>query len=269
MINRIKNSVRVRGLRLYNYILGYHEPPKLTKIKVDSFGNEYGFSYAPKDFLNEKSNIVSFGAGEDITCEVEMTRKFNCQINIYDPTPRSLKHFDDLVLNTKNGSKTLINNNPDQTYDATEDEVSRLSFHPLGIWDKDTQISFFVPKIKEHVSHSIMQDNMSEESITVDVKCLGSIMKDLDLEEIDYLKFDIEGAEYSVLDEILRNRYKIKVFYVEFHYLDKDPILSKCKINKCLKKMKNAGFIPTEYPDCHELLHLFVREDIVQSVVIK
>ena len=63
-----------------------------------------------------------------------------------------------------------------------------------------------------------MQDNMSEESITVDVKCLGSIMRDLDLQEIDYLKFDIEGAEYNVLDEILKNRYRIKVFYVEFHY---------------------------------------------------
>ena len=55
---------------------------------------------------------------------------------------------------------------------------------------------------------------------------------------------------------------------LNFTILDKDPILSKCKINKYLKKMKKAGFIPTEYPERHELLHLFVREDIIQSVVI-
>lgn len=269
MINRIKNSFTVRGLRLVNSIMGYSKTPELIKIGIESFGNDYGCGYAPKGMINENSVVIAVGAGEDNTCEVDMVKTYGCNVDIYDPTPRAIAHFDQLIENTKNGLQTLVNNDPKQLYDISEGEIGKLRFHPLGLWSEDTQISFFSPEIEEHVSHSIMQENMSGKSITVEVKCLGTIMKMLEVDEIDYLKIDIEGAEYEVLDEIVAKRYNVKSFYIEFDLLDTDPLLSKAKINKYLKKMVNVGYIPVESPEANELRYLFVRKDLLEQGIVK
>ena len=269
MINRIKNSIRVRGLRFFNLILGYSKTPELINIGIESFGNDYGCGYAPKGMINEKSVVIAVGAGEDNTCEVDMVKTYGCNVDIYDPTPRAIAHFDQLVENTKNGVKTLVNNDTKQIYNISDAEVGKLHFHSLGLWNEDTQISFFSPEIEDHVSHSIMQENMSDKSITVEVKCLGTIMKMLEVDEIDYLKIDIEGAEYEVLDEIVSKRYNVKSLYIEFYLLDSDPLLSKARINKYLKKMINVGYIPVESPEAHELRYLFVRKDLLKQGIVK
>ena len=43
--------------------------------------------------FSEDTKILSLGAGEDISFDIELVNKFNCCVNIYDPTKRAIDHF--------------------------------------------------------------------------------------------------------------------------------------------------------------------------------
>lgn len=54
---------------------------------------------------------------------------------------------------------------------------------------------------------------------SVDYNFLNNLLKNLDYKNI-FIKIDIEGSEYRVLNEILENKDKINVIIIEFHDLD-------------------------------------------------
>jgi FkbM family methyltransferase len=51
----------------------------------------------------------------------------------------------------------------------------------------------------------------------IEIKCLSNFLKERDIPEVDILKIDVEGAEYSILidDKDLLNKFKIKLLIVE------------------------------------------------------
>ena len=60
-------------------------------------GTEYGGRHIPKDFqLHENDVCYFFGAGEDISFDCGIASRFPCEIHIFDPTPRAIKHFNKL-----------------------------------------------------------------------------------------------------------------------------------------------------------------------------
>lgn len=54
--------------------------------------------------------------------------------------------------------------------------------------------------------------------IEVDVKKLSTLMQENSHTHIDLLKMDIEGSEYAVLDNILKEKIDIKQICVEVHH---------------------------------------------------
>ena len=77
-------------------------------------------------------------------------------------------------------------------------------------------MKFYVPKNPEHVSHSLVNLQKTEDFISVKVKRLADIMKELGHQQVDLLKIDIEGAEYKVLQSILEDDLDIPVICVEY-----------------------------------------------------
>jgi FkbM family methyltransferase len=70
---------------------------------------------------------------------------------------------------------------------------------------------------------------------------LEDIFKDYQLEKIDLLKMDIEGAEWSILEEFDKAWYnKIDQITVEFHDFIKPEMRRRTK--KLVKKMKALGY---------------------------
>ena len=69
--------------------------PVISKAKGElvRLGTAYGGWY----FINRKdlwnSTILSLGAGEDISFDVEFVTKYDAKIVIVDPTPRAIKHI--------------------------------------------------------------------------------------------------------------------------------------------------------------------------------
>ena len=78
-------------------------------------------------------------------------------------------------------------------------------------------------------------------SISVEVKKLRRMMSMNNHEHIDLLKMDIEGSEYKVIEDIIRDNLKIKQLTLEFHHRFL-PDGNK-KTYKTIKKLLRKGFV--------------------------
>ena len=59
----------------------------------------------------DNPNIISCGLGEDATFDIDMINKFNAKVIAIDPTPRALKHYNNIKENF--GKKTQSSTNQD------------------------------------------------------------------------------------------------------------------------------------------------------------
>lgn len=187
-------------------------------MNITKLGSEYGKHYAVLDFLNKNSLVYSFGIGEDITFDLELMNRIGCEINAFDPTPKSLKWIKEQKLPEK------------------------FKFFEYGLSDKNGILKFDPPPNPEWVSYKESENG----SFEFPVKKLSSIKEELGHQDkrIDFLKLDIEGSEYSVIDNILLENLNPIQMSVEFHG-NYEYILSWVSDNKILKE-KYHGYI---FPD--------------------
>lgn len=212
----IKSKIK-RILRLISGQVNHIK--KTVNINKRWYGNQYGGFYVCPEFLNHHSNIYSFGIGEDITFDNATIANHKCQVFGFDPTPKSI-----------NWVKKQKNLPPE------------FNFFTYGIADRTGIIDFYLPKNSEHVSGSfVKQNNVNDkEKVSVEMKSLNDITKALGHHQIDVLKMDIEGAEYTVLDSILESPVTINQILIEFHDRLFDD--GKNKTIEAIKKLKDHGY---------------------------
>lgn len=159
------------------------------------YGNNYGGFYVCPEFLNEKSIVYSFGIGEDISFDKSIIKNHDCSVFGFDPTPKSI----DWVSHQKLPQKFF--------------------FHEFGISNKSGLVDFYLPKNPSYVSGSaVIQSNITlQERVSVRMKSISEICAELGHNKVDLLKMDIEGSEYSVIEDILSSKIPIGQILVEFH----------------------------------------------------
>ena len=183
-------------------------------------GTEYGGWYIPEDILNDKSICYCVGCGEDISFDIELINKYNSTVVGIDPTPRAIKY---VTENTK--------------------DVSNYIFESVGLWDEKTTLKFYEPKNKEHVSHSFLNLQKTNEYIEVEVDTLLNIMNKHGHKKIDLIKIDIEGSEYRVLNYILKNNIDVDIICVEFDEMHNQFDYNfKQRIEKYITELTNNNY---------------------------
>ncbi|MEZ4963882.1 MAG: FkbM family methyltransferase [Saprospiraceae bacterium] len=232
-------------------------------VQIERIGTPYGGWLIPKNRLNETSVCYLVGAGEDISFDAGVAAAYGAQVHIFDPTPRAIAHAEQFLANLINGSPAPCNTSPTGFYpDYSPALASLLHFHPYGIWDDDTTLEFFAPRNEAHVSHSLVNLQHSEKSIKVPVRRLNSVMQQLGHRKIDLLKLDIEGAEYQVINAILKDHIEIDMMCVEYdesaaNHLDGKYLL---RIEGSLRALLDSGFrVVAKEPDCHNYTLVHTR----------
>lgn len=209
---------------------------------VISLGTSYGFAFIPNKIFTSGSIIYSFGAGEDLHWEVEVVKKIKCKIFLFDPTPRSYDHFIEFSERTK--AKEEYFSTLNLPYKANKEILDKIKFNKIALWNKDEFVKFFEPKNSNDVSHSITNIQLSENYIEVKAMRLSSIMKSLKHDSIDYLKLDIEGAEYEVIEDLLNGKLNVKFIYLECHYSnDLSPIENVRRVFRTINKIISTGYV--------------------------
>lgn len=171
-------------------------PPRVqVHRKLQLLGSEYGGYGIDSSEIRQDSIVYSLGVGEDIFWDLAMIQRYGVAIHAFDPTPRVKEWLGLQIL-------------PEQFH-----------FHDVGIADVDGEGIFYLPPRPDFISHSIVRARQySKESIRVPMIRLRTAMQRFGHDRIDILKMDIEGAEYAVLGDMVKQKIRVSQILVEFHH---------------------------------------------------
>ncbi len=214
----------------------------------------------PMDLFLKEYIIYSFGAGEDICYEFHLSGKINCEIHIFDPTPRAINHFklcDNICKhyfeeNNPTNKELLIKTYSNERFGGGDQKyldyilsskanLNNIFYHDIGLYNEDTTIDFYFPINKNQVSLSINNLQSTKDTIKLKVKKIDSLMKSLGHQKIDVLKLNIEGAEVASLIYMLSNTNIRPIYIIVKFRLVRDQNNSKNRelqhtLNKLLDK---------------------------------
>jgi FkbM family methyltransferase len=199
-------------------LLAHVDPSKLLPAEATlRLGTGYGGWIIPADAgLDAGSTCYLVGAGEDISFDCALVREFGCRVRVIDPTPRAVQHFNQLTEAVRAGRKFAINKSATDFYDLTEAQLRQMSFLPVGLSDQDVELKFYMPKNPEHVSCSSVNLQKTEEYFIAQCHRMATIMAMQGDSRVDLLKIDIEGAEYSVINNLVETKLLPRLLLVEF-----------------------------------------------------
>lgn len=169
-----------------------HRPE--VNLNFSLLGSEYGGWPVLAGSLNSESRIYSFGIGHDISFDLEVIALFDCVVEAFDPTPRCM------------------------TWLKKQELPDKFRFHPVGLSDQTEVLEFFAPPEDNYVSFTIAKREDSSESVALPVHALDELMSQLGDFTLDYLKMDIEGAEYPVVYDMIKKSILPTQLCIEFHH---------------------------------------------------
>ena len=182
---------------LKKYLRKWLKKPKydLSRFHIDRLGSDYGKACVISKLLNNQSIVYSVGIGEEISFDEKLMAMTGCQVFGFDPTPRAQEF-------AEKKKKTLPN----------------FHFVPAGL-DIDSGVkTFYFPENSDFVSMSLTQDSSSG-SLDVDFLSLQDAMQKTGHDWVDFLKLDIEGAEFGLIEHWMEQQYSPPVgqIWIEFH----------------------------------------------------
>lgn len=162
-----------------------------------------------KQNLPENANIIDCGANIGLSV-VYLKRNFpSSRITAFEPDN---KNFELLEKNIQSHN------------------LSNVSLRKEAVWTEDTMISF----IEEgNMGSKIGQSNKSEQLMVKAVR-----LKNLLQTKVDFLKLDIEGAEYQVLLDIRDELNNVNNLFVEYH----GQFNQSGELIEIFNILKNGGF---------------------------
>lgn len=182
-------------------------------------GSRGGGWVVPAHLLQPGAVCYCAGCGEDVSFDLDLARMFGCEVHAFDPTPRAIEHVARVAA-----------------------DVERFDFQPIGLWDADATLDFFVPRDASHVSHSLVNLQNTEDHIRVPVNRLSSLMGAKGHTRLDLLKLDVEGAEHRVIAAMLADGILPRVLCVEFDELHHATTGHLDRIRATFSSLLKAGY---------------------------
>jgi len=153
----------------------------------------YGGYRVPIGMLDADSVVYAVGVGEDIRFDLDLIARVGCTIHAMDPVPRAAQH-----------AQTAAGHEP------------RFIFHQLALWSRDETLTFHAPAHEGHISHSAVNLSNTQVAFQAQGRALRSLMDSWGHDHIDLLKVSAEGAEFEILETLLRDGPVVPILCAEF-----------------------------------------------------
>jgi hypothetical protein len=131
------------------------------------FGTQYGGWFIPNDIsLNENSIIYSAGVGEDISFDLMLQDKYNCNILLIDPTERSIIHYNEIFsfYNNKEILNPFTGNIQKDYYSIISilnPNLCKIKYIDCGLWNLRDQLKFYKQSNESYISQSLIENMFS------------------------------------------------------------------------------------------------------------
>lgn len=259
IIDRIQTSFRWRFLS-----------PATPKIQSSggeliTLGSKYGRKTYLEGYVSSPNPIlISAGVGEDISFDLEFQALNDAYIILVDPTPTAIKHFKDVRNGDNNEKKAPYSNSSRQkpeNYSLQKVDFNKITYVPKAVWSEITKISFFQPvdPIRDG-SFSIKSIDAyyrkNTSCIEVTTTTISELVKQYELQLVDILKLDVEGAALETLRACFKSHIFPKQLLIEVDEIHFPCLKSKLRAHQLFKLIKKAGYIPIHRDNCD---FLFVR----------
>ncbi|BET67464.1 hypothetical protein ASA1KI_23820 [Opitutales bacterium ASA1] len=163
--------------------------------------------------LGPDSVVYSVGIGWDIGFDRALIRRFGCTVHAFDPTPSSIE------------------------WTRTQTLPPEFIIHEVGLAEYDGWATIeWSNKPRSFVANMPQRDGHPR----VPVARLETICKELRHARIDLIKIDIEGAEYAVLDDLVRHGPWPRQLLVEFHH--RLPGVGLARTKQAVSELREIGY---------------------------
>jgi len=195
---------------------------------MEKLGTIYGGWYVPTNMnLNEKSIVYSCGVGEDMSFDLLLQCKYNCDVLLIDPTNKAIKHFDEVkqYYNSKQVFTGGIQKDYYSCIQSLQPDLGKFKYINIGLWSKKDELKFYKQSNENYVSQSLVENMFGQNYDIVPVDSIKHIMVQQGHKHIDILKLDIEGAEIEAVNQMLDDKIYPTYVLIEFDLLlkNKDP----------------------------------------------
>jgi len=179
-------------------------------------------NYIYQSKFNKDSVVIDVGCADDPDLSLHFIKKFDVFAYGVDPTK---KHFPSLK--------------------RVEQENSKFKHLPYAVADKKSKLVFY--ESVEHHSGSLLKNhnNVQNDSIVeyeVDALTIPDVIAETKMQKVDYLKIDLEGAEFALLEKIKKKDVEnVDQLFIEFHHhcIDDKTIQDT---NKLVEKISAFGY---------------------------
>lgn len=221
------------------------------------------------------SVIISAGLGEDGSFDVEIAARYSATVHIVDPTPRAIRHFDSIRARLSLPRCEQYSSTGRQSaaaYDLTCVGEHSLILHKFALWNRGGTVKFFLPNNTQNVSHSIInfQNAYSIETAFIEVEAvtLSTLIARIGLSQsgVTLIKFDIEGAEIEVLEDILSSCNLLpRQILVEFDELNAPTRRGLNRVNRVYLLLVERGYRLIHTDGQADFLFVLADADFAQS----
>lgn len=239
-------------------------------------GSRYGgWTLQPSPDLHG-ATIISAGLGEDASFDVALASRFGARVILVDPTPRALSHFE--ALRARFGQPatrpySMDGIQPVESYDLRALTDASLTLESAALWKQDTRVKFFAPPNPHHVSHSIVnyQNAYSTETahIEVDAVTPETLLRKHGLENVPLMKMDIEGAEITVVEHMIRTNIRPRQLLIEFDELSLASTTARHKVEVADRMLRDSGYVCRHFDGAANFLYLLTEVSSQPRLVVR
>jgi len=188
--------------------------------------------------------LVVIGAHFGVWLSEKISEYKNTNVLLVEPVPYNYKILKDTYKNNKNifvCTKAVFSENSKKNfYFVKEESIPKLGKHwASGIGSFDKQ------HILNHKSKRFEIQDHDIDKIEIDFITFENLIKEYEIESIDNLQIDVEGAEYEILNSIDFGKIRINSIQFESKHFD-GTFNEGPKLNIIKEKLYENGYNLTQ-----------------------
>ena len=144
----------------------------------------------------------------------QISNKYKCSIHIFEP----MKEHAAYIANRCKGN-------------------SKVSVYPVGVGSKTENITIYIPKGKDEATLHPGESPITKEE-QIRVIDIVEVFDKVEVDRVDLMKLNIEGAEFDLLERLIENDLHKKVtdIQIQYHKIDENSESRRDDISKSLSK---------------------------------